>query len=349
LDLENRCINLIPSTVAKLNLTPLGKAYAAHKIQIHCDSSAVNAIRDPFYKYLDSVVPRDSFEYFVGLHGNKTLAQNGTITPDESKISNQIIDDASQKCNQKHWIVEGINFIESPIDQLGNSISSINPTAGQLISRYPTTSPMLAGFGVETNVLQTLFFSGSRSARGFTTRAVGYPILGFCLPHLMSAGYPMIPSAVINYVGDTVHYGVDTIVAHPWISGGSALAFGLTGGYVYDALLLYANIVGVQSQAAATPALAAGAAVGTVAGLGVLGAGTLANAAVSSYQSDEGYIGGSVNRVTKAITGFGGWIRDLATPTNTTPISDITDMQAQQEAAGSRARNTSGRAKATTQ
>ncbi len=340
-DLFDRCVNLIPSTVKNLNISSLNKAYVAHKIRVdHCAPMAWNAVRDPFNKYAGLAIPKDSFAYVVGLHGNITLAQNGTINPVGSKISKQIIE-ASQKSDQvkADWVVDGINFLEAPVDQFGNYVRtqgefaadwistflcaqgsndtcSIHQTGialsqlgGQFINQYPTSSPALAGLGLAVK------------------RSVGYPALGWSAPHLMAgahkgviAGYNMIPdgtgTAVVNYV----NHGADAAIAHPWIAIESVLAFGLAGWHTYNALL-NAGILGVQFNSARA-ALAAGVAAGTVAAAGV---GALTNAAVSSYQSDEGYIGSSVTIIKNGGIGFGGFIRDLAAPTNTTPINGTYD------------------------
>ncbi len=257
-DLWDRCLHLIPSTVAQLQ-TSLGKAYVAHQIRInHCEPLAMNAVRDPIYKMFVPQIRKD-FQDVVGLHGNKTLASNGTITPDESRIAERIIT-ASQKYDyaqvKTHWAVEKINFVESSIDRFGNFISkkgedsadwlgnslcdrgfndtgrfinqtgrSVSPTVGQWISQYPTTSPMFTLLVEGVNLLQTCF-PRFRSLSGFTKRGIAYLFIGYT-PQLMIAGYNKIPNetrASIQQKGaDAFNYAADAVSEHPWLATATAV------------------------------------------------------------------------------------------------------------------------------
>ncbi len=243
-DLWDRCLHLIPSTVAQQQTSLLGKAYVAHQIRInHCEPLAMNAVRDPIYKMFVPQIRKD-FQDVVGLHGNKTLASNGTITPDESTIAEQIIT-ASQEYDyaqvKTHWAVEKINFVESSIDRFGNLISkkgensadwlgnflcdqgfndtgrfinqtgrSVSPTVGQWISQYPTTSPMFTLLVEGVNLLQTCF-PRFRSLSGFTKRSLASLVIGYT-PQLMIAGYNKIPNetraSIQQMATGVVNYGV---------------------------------------------------------------------------------------------------------------------------------------------
>jgi hypothetical protein len=278
-DLGDRCINLIPGTVDKLNL-PSGKAYVGHKIQIN-HSSAVNATRDP-------------------LVHNKILAEGGATIPDGAIISNQIID-ASQNLPQ-HLGLGGMHNLDTGVFNYGVDAYVAHPwiSVGSALA-FASTAFASMGLAITSSILlrrESISVALALGIGAATGTVAGLGVFGTgTLVNAAVSSYQSNDGYIgssVNKVGlcfvfnDTVDAFVDTYVVYPWISIGTPLAFTLTAAYT-ERVLHH----GITAQVAGITA-------GIIAGLGVLGTGTLVNAAVSSYQSNDGYIGSFVNEVSNA-------------------------------------------------